>query len=221
MPLPDSLSELLRYFEPLAAERHDLGSGPVLQTPGVNVLALNAVYASAPPSDADRADLLAFFAARDAPPLVLSPYTWDGQDVGGLRVGEWRAGETAAEHVAVEQVSRLQLATWAAVLAESYDALDWAGLLTRHFAARLEGQRDFVLLLAYAGHDPVGAGLWQAGEGGGAMHLWGTLDPAADVPLLDAAANLADGRVRVSLPDTSPLELADAEVLTFTLLSQR
>ena len=219
MPLPD----LLRYFQPLAAERYDLGCCAALQTPGVNVLALNAAYAPAPPSDAGRADLLAFFARQDAPPLVLSPYAWDGQDVGGLRVGEWRAGEAAEEprRIAVEQVSRLQLATWAAVLAESYDALDWAGLLARHFAARLEGQRDFVLLLAYAGHDPVGAGLWQAADGGGAMHLWGTLDPAADRPLLDAAAHLAGGQVRVSLPDTSPLQLPGAEVLTFTLLSGR
>ncbi|GGI93585.1 hypothetical protein [Deinococcus wulumuqiensis] len=215
------LSELLAYFRPLAAERRDLGSGPVLQTPGVNVLALNAAYVAQAPTEAAEAELHTFFTGHGAPPLVLSPYTWDGQDVGGLRVGEWRAGKTATEHIAVEQVSRLQLATWAAVLAESYEALDWAGLLAQHFAARLEGRRDFALLLAYAGHDPVGAGLWRAEGKGGAMHLWGTLDPAADAPLLNAAAQLAGGRVRVSLPDASPLHLPDAEVLTFTLLSGR
>lgn len=222
MPLPDPLAELLRYFEPLAAERHDLGSGPVLQTPGVNVLALNAAYVAQAPTEAAEAELHTFFAGHNAPPLVLSPYTWDGQDVGGLRVGRWEAGaDAASETVIVEQVSRLQLSLWAAVLAESYEALDWAGLLTRHFAARLEGRRDFALLLAYAGHDPVGAGLWRAEGKGGAMHLWGTLDPAADAPLLNAAAQLAGGRVKVSLPDASPLHLPDAEVLTFTLLSGR
>lgn len=50
------------------------------------------------------------------------------------------------------------------------------------------------------------------------MHLWGTLDPAADAPLLNAAADLSGGNVRVSLPDTSPLSVPEAEVLTFTLL---
>ena len=92
MPLPDPLAELLRYFEPLAAERHDLGSGPVLQTPGVNVLALNAAYVAQAPTEAAEAELHTFFAGHDAPPLVLSPYTWDGQDVGGLRVGRWEVG---------------------------------------------------------------------------------------------------------------------------------
>ena len=218
MPLP----ELLAYFQPLASERHDLGFCAAVRTPGVNVLALNSAYASAPPSESDRAELFAFFAGHGAPPLVLSPYTWDGQDVGGLRVGAWEAGaDVASGAVAVEQVSRLQISLWAAVLAESYEALDWAGLLTQHFAARLEGRRDFALLLAYAGHDPMGAGLWRAAAEGGAMHLWGTLDPAADAPLLNAAAQLAGGRVKVSLPDASPLHLPDAEVLTFTLLSGR
>lgn len=213
MPLP----ELLAYFQPLAAARHDLGPCPVLQTPGVNVLALNAAYLPAE-ATADLPEVRGWFAAQHTPPLLLSDAALPGEDVGGLRVGTWAAGE-AAEHIVVEQISRLQLTLWAAVLAESYDALDWAGLLAQHFALRLEGQRDWALLLAYAGGDPVGAGLWRAGPGGaGAMHLWGTLDPAADAPLLNAAAQLAGGEVRVSLPDASPLHVAEAEVLTFTLL---
>ena len=210
-------SELLTYFQPLATERHDLGPCAILQTPGTNVLALNAAFFPAEAAE-QLPEVRRWFSTRGRPALLLSDAALPGEDVGGLRVGSWTAGETA-ENIIVEQVSRLQFPLWAAVLAESYETLEWAPALARHFAARLEGDRVSTLLLAYAGGDPVGAGLWRAGPGGtGALHLWGTLDPAADAPLLNAAADLSGGNVRVSLPDTSPLSVPHEEVLTFTLL---
>jgi len=196
-------SELLTYFQPLAAEHYDLGPCAILQTPGANILALNAAFFPAEAAE-NLPDVRRWFSARGRPALLLSD---------AALLGETR------ENIIVEQVSRLQLSLWSAVLAESYETLEWAPALARHFAARLEGDRASTLLLAYADGDPVGAGLWRTGPGGtGAMHLWGTLDPAADAPLLNAAADLSGGNVRVSLPDTSPLSVPEAEVLTFTLL---
>ena len=210
-------SELLAYFQPLAAGRHDLGPCAVLQTPGVNVLALNAAYLPAAAAD-HLPEVRRWFGAQGTPPLLLSDLSLPGEDMGGLRVGTWTA-EEPTQTIVVEQVSRLQLSVWAAVLAESYETLEWAEPLTQHFAPRLEGDRTSTLLLAYADGDPVGAGLWRAGPGGaGAMHLWGTLDSAADAPLLSVAAELSGGTLRVSLPDASPLSVPDAEVLAFTLL---
>lgn len=210
--LPPPLGDVFDFFRPFAGQVLDLGGARVLQTPGVNVLALNAAYL--PPERTELPpELRAWWRQHEAPPLVLSAQAWAGEDVGGLRVGTYLPHPDPGV-VAVEQVSRLHLATWAGVLAESYDAPEWGPALARHFAARLEGRRDHALLLAYAGGEAVGALLWSAG----AAHLWGSLDPAADAPLLRAAAELSEGRLRVSLPDASPLEVADAEVLTFTRL---
>lgn len=222
--VPDPLTpldEVLDFFRPLASERREVGGVTVLHTPGVNVLALNAAYLPA-----DVGELAppwrASWQEQMPAPLVLSARAWPGEDVGGLRVGTYiRRPDPGG--IAVEQVSRLHLATWAGVLAESYDTPEWGTALARHFAACLEGERTSVLLLAYAGSEVVGALLWRdlgkrgAGSEGGA-HLWGTLDPAADTALLNAAAELSGGRVRVSLPDASPLSVTDEEVLTFTRL---
>lgn len=222
--VPDPLTpldEVLDFFRPFASERREVGGVTVLHTPGVNVLALNAAYLPA-----DVGELAppwrASWQEQMPAPLVLSARAWPGEDVGGLRVGTYiRRPDPGG--IAVEQVSRLHLATWAGVLAESYDTPEWGTALARHFAACLEGERTSVLLLAYAGSEVVGALLWRdlgkrgAGSEGGA-HLWGTLDPAADTALLNAAAELSGGRVRVSLPDASPLSVTDEEVLTFTRL---
>ncbi|UTA51000.1 hypothetical protein MSS93_01180 [Deinococcus radiodurans] len=156
-------SELLTYFQPLAAEHYDLGPCAILQTPGANILALNAAFFPAEAAE-NLPDVRRWFSARGRPALLLSDAALLGEDVGGLRVGSWTAGETR-ENIIVEQVSRLQLSLWSAVLAESYETLEWAPALARHFAARLEGDRASTLLLAYADGDPVGAGLWRTGPG--------------------------------------------------------
>ncbi|WP_245745236.1 hypothetical protein [Deinococcus reticulitermitis] len=216
-----TLTEVLEFFRPFASEALNLVGGAALHTPQTNVLALNAAYL--PPDVGELPpNLRAWWRERQAPPLVLAARAWPGEDVGGLRVGTYiRRPDPGG--IAVEQVSRLHLATWAGVLAESYDTPEWGSALARHFAACLEGERTSVLLLAYAGSEVVGALLWRdlgkrgAGSEGGA-HLWGTLDPAADTALLNAAAELSGGRVRVSLPDASPLSVTDEEVLTFTRL---
>lgn len=210
------LTDLLTFFRPLAAQRERSGDFDILLTPQTNVLALNCAYGPEE-SGAAREGLLGTFAAWGAPPLVLSPYLWAGEDVGGLRVGKW-AAQPEDTGIRVEQISRLHLTQWAAVLAESYDTPEWAAPLARHFATALEGQRDYVLLLAYAGDEALGAGLWQARSAGGAMHLWGVLEGAVERPLLNTAADLSGGQVRVSLPDHSALRMEDETVLTFTLL---
>ncbi|THF69274.1 hypothetical protein E7T06_12910 [Deinococcus sp. Arct2-2] len=214
-PLPPVLAELVAYFEPFSTVRRDFRGAVTLHTPGINVLALNASYL---PEDAG--DVLplvrAWHLGQDVPPLVASVSAVVGEDVGGLRVGTF-APVPDPGLIVVEQVSRLHLATWAGVLAESYGAAEWAETLARHFAGPLEGDPKSVLLMAYAGGEAIGSLLWRD-LGGGAAHLWGTLDPAADAPLLNAAAELSEGEVRVSLPDISPLHLQNGKIVTFTLL---
>lgn len=218
--LPPVLAELVAYFEPFSTVRRDVsdqhGRGTVtLHTPGINVLALNASYL--PENAEDVLPLVrAWHLGQDAPPLVASVNAVAGEDVGGLRVGTF-APVPDPGVIVVEQVSRLHLAAWAGVLAEAYGAAEWAPALARHFAGPLEGDPGSVLLMAYAGGEAIGALLWRDLEGG-AAHLWGTLDPAADAPLLNAAARLSGGTVRVSLPDTSPLHVEDAKIVGFTLL---
>lgn len=209
-----ALTEVLEFFRPFASEALNLVGGAALHTPQTNVLALNAAYL--PPNVGELPpDLRAWWRERHAPPLVLAARAWPGKDVGGLRVGTYTP-QPDPGIITAEQVSRLHLATWAGVLAESYETPEWGPALARHFAARLEGERGSVLLLAYAGGEAIGALLWRDRAGQGAAHLWGTLDPAADAPLLNAAAELSGGRLRVSLPDPSPLSVTGEEVLTFT-----
>ncbi|ANE44339.1 hypothetical protein [Deinococcus puniceus] len=214
--LPPVLAELVAYFEPFSTVRRDFRGTVTLHTPGINVLALNASYL---PEDAG--DVLplvrAWHLGQDAPPLVASVSAVVGEDVGGLRVGTFSLVPDPGV-IVVEQVSRLHLATWAGVLAEAYGAAEWAETLARHFAGPLEGDPKSVLLMAYAGGEAIGSLLWRDVNDVGAAHLWGTLDAAADAPLLNAAAELSGGTLRVSLPDTSPLHLSHTKIVGFTLL---
>ncbi|GAA5532150.1 hypothetical protein [Deinococcus aluminii] len=216
MSLPPALTELIAYFEPLSTVRRDFRGAVTLHTPGVNVLALNATYL--PDADPDRLPLVAaWHHAQDMPALVAASVPLPGEEVGAVRVGTYHPLPDAGR-IDVEQVSRLSLPAWAAVLTEAHGTPEWAGPLARHLAARLEGDPAWTLLTAYAGGEAVGALLWRAGaEGGGAAHLWGTLDPAADAPLLNAAFGLGGG-LRASLPDSSPLSVADETGVTFSLL---
>ncbi|GAA5512547.1 hypothetical protein Dcar01_01261 [Deinococcus carri] len=216
MSLSPALTELITYFEPLSTVRRDFRGAVTLYTPGVNVLALNATYL--PDADPDRLPLVvAWHQAQEMPALVAAIVPLPGAEVGAVRVGTYHP-QAEPGLITVEQVSRLSLPAWVAVLTEAHETPEWAGALARHLAARLEGDPAFTLLLAYAGGEAVGALLWRATPGGGgAAHLWGTLDPAADAPLLNAAHALS-GSLGASLPDTSPLSLADEVAVTFHLL---
>ncbi|EYB68750.1 hypothetical protein DEIPH_ctg017orf0092 [Deinococcus phoenicis] len=216
MSLPPALTELVTYFEPLSTVRRDFRGAVTLHTPGVNVLALNATFL--PDADPDRLPLVtAWHHAQEMPGLVAATVPLPGEEVGALRVGTYHP-QPEAGVIAVEQVSRLSLPAWAAVLTEAHGTPEWAGPLARHLAARLEGDSAFTLLTAYAGGEAIGALLWRAGAaGGGAAHLWGALDAAADAPLLNAAHALG-GRLCVSLPDTSPLEVMNEAHVRFSLL---
>lgn len=226
--LPPVLNELIAYFEPLSTLRRDLRGAVTLHTPGVNVLALNATFV--PDADPDRLPLIAaWHHAQEMPAVVASAAAalrqHAGQEVGTVRVGTYHP-QPAPGSVAVEQVSRLSLPLWAAVLAEAHGTPDWAPALARQFAERLEGDAAATLLIAYARGEAVGALLWRSdgaasgGAAGGSAHLWGTLDPGVDAPLLNAAHALGAG-LRVSLTDTSPALLENAEDVTFSLLSPR
>lgn len=225
--LPPSLADLFAYFEPLAAGWEEVAGGVALFAPGTNVLALNA--ALLPDAAPERLrEAAAWQRARGRPPL-LALEGWAGAGtVAALRVGFYRAEEAPApaepSPFAVEQVSRLHLPQWAAVLAGAYRTPEWAGALARHLAGRLEGRRDYVLLLAYAKGEAVGALLWQAADTGGRAHLWGTLNPAATRPLLDGAAALAPSfPLRVSVPSAISLSLplTEAAEVSFILMKNR
>lgn len=208
--LPPVLAELVAYFSPLASQRRDWRGAATLHTPGVNVLALNATFLpdTGPPD-------IAWLPETGGAALVATTLPGVGEEVGAVRVGTYQPQGKPGSLV-VEQVSRLSLPLWAGVLAEAYGTPEWAPALARHLAARLEGDRaTTALLLAYAGGEAVGALLWRAGPGGeGHAHLWGTLDPGVDAALLQAAHALGT-RLRVSLPDSSPLTLADGQVVRF------
>lgn len=216
MPLPPVLSELVGYFEPLSTVRRDFRGAVTLHTPGVNVLALNATYL--PDADPDRLPLVAaWHRAQDVPALVAAAGPQLGREVAAVRIGDYQPTPEMG-HLVTEQVSRLALPAWAAVLSEAHGTPEWAGPLARHLAGRLEGNPAYTLLSAYAGGEVVGALLWQsAPDGRGAAHLWGTLDPAADAPLLNAAHALGRS-LCASLPDTSPLTVTSAQTVTFQLL---
>ena len=130
-----------------------------------------------------------------------------------LRVGPYRPLPDPGI-IVVEQTSRLHMARFAAVLAEAHGLAEWAAALGRGLAASLERLPDATLLLAYAGGEAIGALLWQPGG----AHLWATLDPAADAPLLNGAAELSGGEVWTSLPDHSPLDAPGHTEVCFTLL---
>ena len=216
MSLPPVLTELVAYFEPFSTIRRDFREAVTLHTPGVNVLALNATFV--PDAGPDRLPLVAaWHHAQEMPALVAATVPLPGEEVGAVRVGSYHPHPDAGV-ISVEQVSRLALPTWSAVLAEAHGTPEWAGPLARHLAPRLEGDRGVTLLTAYAGGEEVGALLWRAEPGGGgAAHLWGTLDPAADAPLLNAAYGLA-GSLRASLPDSSPLGVVGGVTVTYRRL---
>lgn len=211
---PSPLSSLLGYFEPLSTSRRDFRGTATLHTPGSPILGANATYLL-PGLDLDMLPMVrAWHLSQEAPPLVVGvgPIP-DAEEVAAVRVGTYRP-QPEPGVVVVEQVSRLQVARFAAVLAEAHGLLEWAGPLAGQLARRLEPRPEAVLLLAYAGGEAVGALLML----GGAAHLWGTLDPAIDAPLLNMAAELSGGRVVTSLTDASPLDVEGGQVLRYALL---
>ncbi|GAA4017667.1 hypothetical protein GCM10022631_32980 [Deinococcus rubellus] len=206
--LPSAVQNLLDYYRPLCTFSHGWAGGESLLAPGTNLLGANAAYLS---EDADESVMAAardWAEQHDLPPLRVR--LGSAGDAGTLRVGAWRAA-AGPSAIQVEQTSRLHLPRWADVLAEAYGQAEWAAPIARHLAARLEGLPDAVLLLAYAGSEPVGALLWQPCG----AHLWGTLDEAVDAPLLSAAADLGGGELSVSLPDSSPLSVTDGQTVGF------
>ena len=217
--LPPVLAELVADFGPLSTLRRDEAGAVTLHTPGVNVLALNATFVP----DADSARLqriLEWYGAEGSLPLVASAGPLGaGEEVAALRVGTYHP-VPGPDVIVVEQVSRLDLPIWTAVLTEAHGTPEWAEAPSRQLALRLEGDREVVLLMAYAGGEPVGALLWRSSAEGGSAHLWGTLDTAADAPLLNAAHGLG-GSFRCSLPDHSPLMVTDEVTVHFTLLDEK
>jgi hypothetical protein len=207
-----ALVSLLTYFRPLATLHRTWPDGSAaLLSPGVNLLGANAAYLEQE-LDWDAAQA---WAAPERWPLLrarLDTGNAQAEIVGTLHVGTFQA--TASESpLQVEQISRLNLPTWAGVLAEAHGQPEWAPFLARHLATRLEGVRDCALLLAYAGAEPVGALLWQPSG----VHLWGTLDEAVDAPLLHAAAELSGGELLVSLLDSSPVGVVNEVGVRFEL----
>ncbi len=210
--LPPVLQNLLDYYRPLSAFSHGWVGGESLLAPGTNLLGANAAYL---PDDADEGVLAAAWdwaSEHDVPPLRLR--VGSAGDAGTLRVGLLRA-TAGPGAIQVEQISRLHLPRWAGVLAEAHGQPEWATPIARHLAARLEHLPGAALLLAYAGHEAVGALLWQPGG----AHLWGTLDAAVDAPLLNAAAELSGGELSVSLPDSSPLTVIGEQTVGFGRLT--
>ncbi|OLV16826.1 hypothetical protein [Deinococcus marmoris] len=196
--LPAVLSELIDYFAPLSTFQREEGGAVTLLTPGVNVLGLNATYL--PEVVPDLRSALAWHEVHELPPLLasLSPVA-GAQQVSALEVGTFTPVELQESGIVVEQISRLHMQKWADVLTAAYGTPEWATLLAQHLAARLEGQRDYLLLLAYDGAgEVVGALLWHGIKGKGAAHLWGVTDETARLPLLNAAWALAEG-LRVSV----------------------
>lgn len=220
--LPPVLTELTEYFAPLSTFQREEGGALTLLTPGVNVLGLNATYL--PEVVPDLRSALAWHAAHGLPPLLASRGAVAGaREVAALKVGTFVPGQPQDSGIVVEQLSRLHLHKWADVLTAAHGTPQWATPLARHLAARLEGQRDSLPLLAYnpAG-EAVGALLWRAGATGGAAHLWGALDPRAAQALLTAAAALGTP-LRVSVPSSPPplreeTGLSAAERVNFSLI---
>ena len=214
-PPPTALESLLAYYEPLSTLRRDFRGAATLHTPGSPVLGANASYLLAGTSPDVLPLLKVWHQAHDAPPLVASLGELPGhRPEQTLRVGEYQPVPESGI-VVVEQLSRLHMARFAAVLAEAHGVPEWALPLGKVLAASLERMPAAVLLLAYAGGEELGALLWHQGG----AHLWGSLDPAADAPLLNAAAELNTGPLWTSLLDSSPLSVNDAAEVCFTLLN--
>jgi len=209
-----ALDSLLSYYEPLSTLRRDFRGTATLHTPGSPVLGANASYLL-PGSSPDVLPVLkVWHQAHEAPPLVASLGELPGAPpVLTLRAGVYHPSPEPGV-IVVEQLSRLHMARFAAVLAEANEVPEWAAPLGRTLAASLERLPGAVLLLAYAGGEEIGALLWQEGN----AHLWASLDPAADAPMMNAAAELSGGQVWTSLPDDSPLTLPGAAEVCFTLL---
>ena len=213
--LPLALQSLLEYYRPLSSFSRHWPGGESLLAPGTNLLGANAAYL---PEDASLASLEAardWASSHDLP--ALRPQLGAQGEAATLRVGTYQAdfyGADSQAAIQVEQLSRLHLPRWAAVLAEAHGQPEWAAPIARHLAAKLEPPTNAALLLAYAGHEAVGALLWQVSG----AHLWGTLDTGVDAPLLNAAAGLSGGTVLVSLPDSSPAAVQDAQIISFAHL---
>lgn len=220
--LPDVLTELTDYFAPLSTFQREEGGAVTLLTPGVNVLGLNATYL--PEVVPDLRSVLAWHMAHELLPLLasLSPVA-GAQQVAALEVGTFTPTELQESGIVVEQISRLHMQKWADVLTAAHNTPEWATPLARHLAARLEGQRDYLPLLAYdSAGAAVGALLWRGVNGKGAAHLWGALDEVAARALLNTAAALEDG-LRISVPISSPdlnIHLNISETVKFNLVSQ-
>lgn len=221
--LPPVLTELTQYFAPLSTFQREEGGALTLLTPGVNVLGLNATYL--PEVVPNLRSALAWHEAHGLPPLVasLSPVA-GAQEVAALTVGTFVPTGVQDSGIVVEQLSRLHLQNWADVLTAAHGTPEWATPLARHLAARLEGQRDYLPLLAYnpAG-EAVGALLWHGAQGKGAAHLWGALNVAAALALLTTAAELGP-QLRVSLPTTpilnGKMRSSDSSTVKFNLLNR-
>ncbi|MFK7601939.1 hypothetical protein ACI3L1_06970 [Deinococcus sp. SM5_A1] len=210
--LPDVLTELTDYFAPLSTFQREEGGAVTLLTPGVNVLGLNATYL--PEAVPDLRSALAWHMAHELPPLLasLSPVA-GAQQVAALEVGTFTPTQAQESNIVVEQISRLHMQKWADVLTAAHGTPEWATPLARHLAARLEGQRDYLPLLAYdSAGEAAGALLWHGVtssiNGRGAAHLWGVTDETARLPLLNAAWALAEGlRVSSLLGELALLEV--------------
>lgn len=214
-PEGPALESLLAYFEPLSTLRRDFRGAATLHTPGSPLLGANASYLLKGANPDVLPLLKVWHLAHDAPPLVASLGEIPGvRPEQTLRVGVYQPVSEPGI-IVVEQLSRLHMASFAAVLAEAHGVPEWAGPLGTGLAASLERLPAAALLLAYAGGEEVGALLWHQGR----AHLWGALDSAADAPLLNAATELAAGPLWTSLPDSSPLSVNDAVEVCFTLLT--
>lgn len=219
-----ALESLLAYYEPLSTLRRDFRGTATLHTPGSPLLGANASYLLGGASLDVLPLLKVWHESHTAPPLVASLGELPGRTPEQtFRVGLYHP-QPEPGIIVVEQTSRLHTARFAGVLAEACELPEWAAPLGKGLAASLERLPGAVLLLAYAGGEAIGALLWQPGEAGlgaalGSAHLWGTLDPAADAPLLNAAAHISGGApLWTSLPDDSPLTVSDPAEVCFTLI---
>ncbi|CAM3321256.1 N-acetyltransferase domain-containing protein [Deinococcus saxicola] len=210
--LPPVLTELTDYFAPLSTFGREEGGAVTLLTPGVNVLGLNATYLPPALSDTvpDLRSALAWHEMQELPPLLASLLPVAGaQQVAALEVGTFTPTELQDSGIVVEQISRLHMQKWAEVLTAAHGTPEWATPLARHLAARLEGQREYLPLLAYdSAGAAVGALLWHGVNGKGAAHLWGVTHETARLPLLNAAWALAEGlRASALSGDVALLEI--------------
>ena len=205
-----ALEAYLAYYGQLAAERRELRGATVLHSPGSPLLGANAAYAE-DEEGLTRAAL--WLHARGAPALFASARPLTGRAVLSLTLGRYRRTADPSSETLVEQVSGQHLALTARLLAEGWDLPDWAPALNLTLGRALEGRRDAIWLVAYAGGEPVGT-LLLLGE---AAHLWGVTRPKALAPLLDAAAELAGGAVETSLPEGWTLPLTASSPLHFHL----